>query len=161
MGEQWEFQKQQLQIVSRISGVREMSFLKLSLNQDKSVSEPPSHLEAGNSISVINETPANISRTSIVRRGAYVVTGHWSPLVIAETPGPRSHGPQEPRRSAASWPTNGRETWSQTHQAVLLEVLPTLGSARGEGTGPQGPLLQRTCFSKNSSFQNKTEARKD
>lgn len=61
--------------VSIISGVREMSFLKLSLNQDKSVSEPPSHLEGGNSISVINETL--VQHPSYKYHGKGSIRGYW------------------------------------------------------------------------------------
>lgn len=86
-----------------------MSFLKMSLNNINSVSEPPSHLEAENSVSVILERPTQPFPRRYHGKGVHVVTGRLSPLVTAEIPGPRPHGPQEPRGSAASGSTSARE----------------------------------------------------
>lgn len=86
-----------------------MSFLKISSNNVNSVSEPPSHLEAENSVSIILEMPAQPLSRRYHGKGVHVVTGRLFPLVSAETPGPRPHGPQEPRGSAASGSTSARE----------------------------------------------------
>lgn len=89
-----------------------MSFLKMSLNQVRSVTEALSHPEAENSISV----------TSTAGRGAHVVTSLLSPLVYLCDPW-----------SKATWssgchglpgPTSTTEALCQTHEAVPQRSCP-------------------------------------
>lgn len=83
-----------------------MSFLKTSLNQVTSVTEPPCYLDTGHSVSVLMRRLPNLPLTSTAGRRARVVTGHLSSLVTAGTPGP-------PGGPACSGPWRGEGTGPQ------------------------------------------------